>query len=98
MSDAGRLVKADLGEESLRRVLVLSNHRFTARTGRALVAPEWYGPPGIDLLPWKVRAGDGVYAVDGLVSVETGRLLDEVGEAPYHAVAQARRALLAITS
>jgi len=97
VSDTGQVVRADLGGERPRQVLVLSNRRFSTRTGRALVAPEWLGPPDVQLLPWQVRVGAAVFAVDRLVSVKTDRLLDDVGEAPYTAVMAARRALLAIT-
>ncbi|HEV7722470.1 MAG TPA: type II toxin-antitoxin system PemK/MazF family toxin [Iamia sp.] len=97
MSETGQVVMADLGAERPRRVLVLSNRRFTTMTGRALVAPEWLGPPDVQLLPWQVRVGNAVFAIDRLVSVKTDRLLDDVGEASYTAVMAARRALLAIT-
>lgn len=97
MIETGDIYLADLNAEALRPVLVLSNSRFTAASERALVAPRWLGPTTGLLRPWRVKVGDQVFAVDGLVSVATERLVERVGQAPFPAVLAARRALQAIT-
>lgn len=97
MTDSGDICIADLGDEQHRRALVLSSQRFHARSGRVLVAPEWTGRPFDVVPPWHVEVDGDVYAVDLLTTVREDNLLRRVGRAPYTAVAEARRALLAIT-
>jgi mRNA-degrading endonuclease toxin of MazEF toxin-antitoxin module len=96
--DLGTLVEVDLGGERPRRALVLSNRRFTNATERVLVAPEWSGPLDGPIAPWHVRVGDGIYAVDRLISVATERVLDRLGEAPFPSMVEARHTLMTITA
>ncbi|QYG92984.1 type II toxin-antitoxin system PemK/MazF family toxin [Iamia sp. SCSIO 61187] len=95
--DTGDVYCADLGEETRRHVLVLSGAQFHRRSSRVLVAPEFRGADVEELLPWRIRVGELVFAVDHIRTVEADLLLDERGAAPFQAVARARRALLAIT-
>lgn len=97
MTDSGDIYLADLGSERRERVLVLSSRRFTSRSGRALVAPGWWGPDLAVQPPWRIPVGDDVFAVDLVLTIRADVLLDHVGQAPYRAVTAARRALVAIT-
>jgi mRNA-degrading endonuclease toxin of MazEF toxin-antitoxin module len=94
---SGDIHLADLNDEVRRRVLIVSNDRFHAASGRALVAPEV--PVEIDevLFPWRVRIDDAVYAVDLLRSLPMERLLERSDRASVTAMASVRRALLHIT-
>ncbi len=76
MIRSGDIHLADLNDEVRRRVLIVSNDRFHAMSGRVLVAPEV--PVEIDevLFPWRVRIDDAVYAVDLLRSLPMERLLE----------------------
>jgi hypothetical protein len=95
--DSGDIYIADLGDEQPRRGLVLSSAQFHSRSGRVLLAPERTGPPfGVEP-PWHVAVDGDVFAIDLLLTVREENLLRQVGRAPYGAVAQARRALIAIT-
>lgn len=96
MIDAGDIYLADLNDEQRRRVLVLSNARFTEHSGVALVVPELPGPPDVAAFPWRVPADGRTFAVDMLRTVPVDRLLERVDRAPAAAVAAARRALLQI--
>jgi mRNA-degrading endonuclease toxin of MazEF toxin-antitoxin module len=95
--DAGDIHLADLDEERRRRVLVVSNSRFSSLSGRALVAPEILGGPDEVAFPWRVQIDDGVYAIDLLRSLPTARLLERVDRAPAAVMGLVRRALLRIT-
>jgi mRNA-degrading endonuclease toxin of MazEF toxin-antitoxin module len=93
----GDIHLADLNDEVRRPVLIVSNDRFNAVSGRVLVAPAV--PVEIDevLFPWRVRVDDSVYAVDLVRSLPTTRLLERIDRAPVAAMSSVRRALLHIT-
>lgn len=97
MSDAGDVHLADLNEERRRHVLVVSNRRFHELSGRALVAPELFGPPEEIPFPWRVEVDGLVFGIDLLRSVPVDRLLDRTGRAPAAAMRSVRQALLAVT-
>lgn len=97
MIDVGAIYVADLGDERSHRVLILSNARFSRLSGRALVAPGRDASRLDRLAPWHIPVGEEVFAVELARSVPTTRLLHHSGDAPYDAVASARRALAAIT-
>ena len=97
MIDAGDIHLADLHEERRRRVLVISNGRFHAASGRVLVAPEVVGDADEVPFPWRVQVNDAIFALDLVRSLPIERLLDRIDRAPAAAVAVVRRALRHIT-
>lgn len=97
MIRSGDIHLADLNDEIRRRVLIVSNDRFHAMSGRVLVAPEVPVEAGEVLFPWRVRIDETVYAVDLLRSLPTTRVLERTDRAPVAAMASVRRALLHIT-
>ena len=97
MIDVGDMHLADLNEERRRRVLVISNGRFHAASGRALVAPEVVGDADEVPFPWRVQVNDAIFALDLVRSLPIERLLDRIDRAPAAAVAVVRRALRNIT-
>ena len=97
MIDAGDIHLADLHEERRRRVLVISNGRFHAASGRVLVAPEAVGDADEVPFPWRVQVDDAIFALDLVRSLPVERLLDRIDRAPAAAVAMVRRALRNIT-
>ena len=97
MIDAGDIHLADLHEERRRRVLVISNGRFHAASGRVLVAPEVVGDADEVLSPWRVQVDGAIFAVDLVRSLPVERLLERIDRAPATAVALVRRALRNIT-
>jgi mRNA-degrading endonuclease toxin of MazEF toxin-antitoxin module len=94
---SGDIHLADLNDEVRRRVLIVSNDRFHAVSGRVLVAPEVPVEVGEVLFPWRLRIDDAVYAVDLLRSLAAERLLERTDRAPVTAMASVRRALLHLT-
>ena len=97
MISAGDIHLADLNDERRRRVLVVSNDRFNAAAGRALVALEIVGEPDAIPFPWRVQVDDAVFAVDLLRSLSLDRLLARTDRAPAGAMAVVRHALRQIT-
>jgi mRNA-degrading endonuclease toxin of MazEF toxin-antitoxin module len=95
--DVGDIYRADLNEERLRSVIVLSASKFSSLSGRAIVVPELGGPPDEVPDPWRIEIDGTVYAVDHVRSISADRLLDHVGRAPTGAVNDLRRALRALT-
>jgi mRNA-degrading endonuclease toxin of MazEF toxin-antitoxin module len=93
----GDIYLADLNEEVRRRVLVVSNARFTNGSGRAVVIPEIVGPAEEVPFPWRVDVGDGIFAVDLLRSIPSERLLEQTGRASFAAMVKVRRAIVHIT-
>ena len=94
---AGDIHLADLIDETRRRVLVVSNDRFTAMAQRVLIAPEVASEIGEVAFPWRVDVNGVTFAIDLLRSVPVDRLLDRVDRASTMAMAQVRRAVVAIT-
>jgi mRNA-degrading endonuclease toxin of MazEF toxin-antitoxin module len=97
MIRSGDIHLADLNDDVRRRVLIVSNERFHAISGRVLVAPEVLVEADEVLFPWRVRIDDAVYAVDLVRSLPTARLLERTDRAPVAAMASVRRAFLHIT-
>lgn len=95
--DTGDVYLADLGEGTRRHVLVLSNAQFHRRSTRVVIAPEFRAASLEELLPWRIRVGELVFAIDHVRTVEADLLLDDRGAAPFQAIERARRALRAIT-
>jgi mRNA-degrading endonuclease toxin of MazEF toxin-antitoxin module len=93
----GDIYLADLNEEVRRRVLVVSNARFTNGSGRAVVIPEIVGPIEELPLPWRINVEDGIFAADLLRSIPTERLLEQSGRASFAAMVKVRRAIVHIT-
>jgi mRNA-degrading endonuclease toxin of MazEF toxin-antitoxin module len=93
----GDIYLADLNEEVRRRVLVVSNARFTNASGRALVIPEMVGPVEEVPFPWRIDVEDGNFAIDLLRSVPVERLLEQTGRASFAAMVKVRRAIVHIT-
>lgn len=96
MIDTGDIYLADFGQE-IRRRLVVSNGRFTAASGRAMVPPQYLGLVEQVTVPWRVSIEGTVFAVDLLRSVATEHLLDRTDRAPAAAMAAVRRAITQIT-
>ncbi len=97
MIRSGDIHLADLNDEVRRRVLIVSDDRFHAMSGRVLVAPEVTVEIDEVLFPWRVRIDDAVFAVDLVRSLPMPRLLERTDRAPVAAMASVRRALLHIT-
>ena len=97
MIQPGDIYLADLNEEVRRRVLVVSNARFTTSSGRALVIPEIVGPTEEVPFPWRIDVEDGVFAVDLLRSIPVERPLEQAGRASFAALVKIRRAIVHIT-
>ena len=93
----GDLYIADLHHKLRHRVLVVSDTRFHALAGRALVAPEVMIEDGEVLAPWRVRVDAMTFAVDLLRSVPTTRLLERFDRAPAPAMNAVLRAIKNIT-
>ena len=98
MIDAGDVAVADLRRETRWRVLVVSSARFNRLSERAIVVPEFRGPSAMPAMPWHVAVDGSVYAVESLLSVEQGSLLDVVGRATAVELERVRRALGHITT
>jgi mRNA-degrading endonuclease toxin of MazEF toxin-antitoxin module len=92
----GDIYLADLNEEVRRRVLVVSNARFTNASGRALVIPEIVCPTEDVPFPWRIDVEDGNFAIDLLRSIPIERLLDHTGRASFAAMVRIRRAIVHI--
>ncbi len=97
MIDAGDVHLADLNEEQRRSVLVVSNARFTAASGRVVVVPEIDGPPDDVPDPWRIECGGVVFAVDFVRALPVERLLGRTGRIDSTTLANARRALRYMT-
>lgn len=97
MIQPGDIFVADLNEEVQRRVLVVSNARFTSASGRAVVIPEIVGQTDEIPFPWRIDVEDGIFAVDLLRSIPVERLLDHTGRASFAAMVKIRRAVVHIT-
>jgi mRNA-degrading endonuclease toxin of MazEF toxin-antitoxin module len=97
MIDAGDVHLADLNDEHRRRVLVVSNARFTAASGRAIVVPEIVGPPDEVSDPWRIECEGVVFALDFVRALPVERLLQRTGRIDSTSLATTRRALRNIT-
>ena len=87
--DAGDIMMTDLGEETQRRVLVLSSVRFNRVADRAIVAPGATARP----FPWRITSGDDVFAIDLLTTVSTDVLLECAGRVPQEITQRAQRVM-----
>lgn len=96
MIEAGDVYLADLGLETRRHALVVSNRRFHQHSGRALVCPRMSVVPS-ERFPWWIDAGDATFALDRLASLPLDRLLDRTDRLSADQFAVVRRALVAIT-
>lgn len=93
MIEQGDIYLADVGDEIRRRVLVLSDPRFTRESRRVIVAPEFVGPVQDTLAPWRVEVDGAVFGLDRIRSLPSSRLLERTDRAPLTAMVRAQRAL-----
>ena len=96
MIDAGDVYLSDLGGEVRERALVVSTSRFHRLSGRAIVCPEQMAVPP-EVPPWWIPISGTVFAVDQLLTVPVGRLLEPIERVGSSDLARVRRALVAIT-
>lgn len=95
MIDAGDVYLADVGGETRRQVLVVSNGRFHRLSERALVCPRMTVVPD-ERFPWWVDTGLGVYALDRLATLPLEVLLRQVGRIEGTELGRVRSVLGAI--
>ncbi|MEM8746820.1 MAG: type II toxin-antitoxin system PemK/MazF family toxin [Actinomycetota bacterium] len=98
MIDAGTIHLADVGQETRRLVLVVSNQRFHRSSGRVFVCPRLTIEGDLDeLFPWWIDSDEGVFALDQIASIPVSRLLEQRGALTRIGGARMRRAIAAIT-
>jgi mRNA-degrading endonuclease toxin of MazEF toxin-antitoxin module len=95
IAQPGEIWLAGRGDETRRRVLVISDDRFHRLGERAIVAPVLDEAPAVPR-PWHIQLGEttvaGVVAVNLLVSLPIDRLLDRVDRADIGVLRRVRRA------
>lgn len=96
MIDAGDIYRADVGLETRRHVLVVSNRRFHRLAARAIVCPQMETVPD-ERFPWWIEVDAGTFALDRLASLPVDRLLEPVDRLSAPQLAALRRALAAIS-
>ena len=88
---AGEIWRADVGGEERHLVAVLSDRRFHAIAGRAVVVPVLDHAPEV-LYPWHVEVpGGSVLGVQLVSSISADRLLERVEVVPPDVLLRARR-------
>jgi len=96
-ASAGDVWLADRGDETRRRVFIVSDARFHRLADRAVVAPLLDEMPGAPR-PWHVPIGDRVIAANQLGTLATARLLELVERSDFETLRQVRRAVGEITN
>ena len=84
---------AGLDEETRRPVVVVSVERFNRLADRVIVVPDLGGPPDEVPFPWRVAAGDSVFAADFVRAIPSARLLERVDRVPADVIGALRRAI-----
>ena len=91
--DAGDIYRADLNEEVIRRVLIVSVRQFHRLASRVFVAPELLTPADQVAPPWRVDIDGAVFAVDMLKSLPVDRLVERVGRCQPSVIDEVRRVI-----
>ncbi len=96
-ASAGEIWLADRGDETRRRVFIISDARFHRLAERAVIAPVLDEVPASPR-PWHVLIGNRAVAVNQLSTTPIERLLERVDLAGFETLRQVRRAVREITN
>ena len=93
MATTGEIWLADVGAETRRPVIVVSEDRFHRLSERCIVAPVLASGHDERNPPWWIAHDDSVVAVDRLSSIPIERLLEHHGTARYVTVRAVQRTI-----